>query len=155
MSLNITDIITGGIDKVIDSVGNAIDKLVTSDEERLILKSAMLDAKLKALKVAEEQSLQMEDEITKRWQSDNEHIITRAIRPSVVVWSYVLLTIAMFADGNIGTFQIKEAYIPLLETIVVTVTIAYFGSRGIEKTSRIVKGIPNPFKRKDDVLSRF
>ena len=46
----------------------------------------------------------------------------------------------MVADGNIGGFSIKEAYIPILETIVITVTIAYFGSRGVEKTSKILKG---------------
>jgi len=147
MGLGIKDILTGGIDKVIDSVGNAIDKLVTSDEERLILQSAMLDAKLEAKRIAEEQSIKMEDEITKRWQSDNEHIITRMVRPAVVLWSYFVLSLAMFLDGNIQGFNIKPAYIPLLETIVVTVTVAYFGSRGIEKTSQIVKGIPNPFKK--------
>ena len=138
--MNITALLTGGVNKVIDSLGDAIDKLVTSDEEKLILKNAMLDARMKALETAENQALEMEREITKRWESDNEHIITRAVRPGVVGWSYALLSIAMVADGNIGGFSIKEAYIPILETIVITVTIAYFGSRGVEKTSKILKG---------------
>ena len=68
--MNITALLTGGVNKVIDSLGDAIDKLVTSDEEKLILKNAMLDARMKALETAENQALEMEREITKRWESD-------------------------------------------------------------------------------------
>ena len=56
-----------------------------------------------------------------------------------MVWSFVLLSIAMLFDGNVGTLTIKEAYIPILETIVITVVIAYFGSRGVEKTAKHIR----------------
>ena len=36
-----SDIISGGVDKVIDSVGNAADKLFTSDDERLKAKNML------------------------------------------------------------------------------------------------------------------
>ncbi len=42
-------------------------------------------------------------------------------------------------DGNVGEFNVNQAYIPMLETILVTVTIAYFGSRGVEKVTKTVK----------------
>jgi len=138
--MNIASILAGGIDKVVDSVGNAIDKLVTSDEERLQLKNALMEAKLKAALESENNYLKHEQEITQRWVSDNEHSITRLVRPLVVVWAYTLLTVVMLADGNIGEFTIKNAYLPMLESIVITVTIAYFGSRGIEKTASNIRG---------------
>ncbi len=132
----LTDIITGSVDKVIDSVGNALDKLFTSDEERLKAQ-VLLDKVSNELKVElGRQSLEYDKEITERWKSDNEHFLTRLVRPSVVLWVYTLFTIVMLADGNFGAFKINTAYIPLLETVLVTVTVAYFGSRGIEKTSK-------------------
>jgi len=132
----LTDIISGSVDKVIDSVGNALDKLFTSDEERMKAQ-VLLDKVSNELKLElGRQSLEYDKEITKRWQSDNEHFVTRLVRPSVVIWVYTLFTVVMLADGNLGNFKINTAYIPLLETVLVTVTVAYFGSRGIEKTSK-------------------
>lgn len=136
--MNFGSILAGGIDKVVDSVGNAIDKLVTSDEEKLILKNALAEAKIKAALESENNYLRHEAEITKRWTSDNEHMLTRLVRPFVVAWSYILFTIVMLFDGNVGEFTINPAYIPVLETILITVTVAYFGSRGYEKGRAIV-----------------
>ena len=70
----------------------------------------------------------------------NESSVSKIVRPSMFVWSYVLLTVAMLCDGNVGDFVIKEAYLPIIETIVVTITIAYVGSKAIERTTTIVKG---------------
>lgn len=138
--MDIRSILTGGIDKVIDSVGNAIDKLVTSDEERIQLQNALVEAKIKATLESENNYLKHEEEISKRWLSDNEHMITRLVRPVMVIWSYVLFTAVMLADGNIGSFHIAPSYVPMLETVLVTITVAYFGSRGIEKTTKMIKG---------------
>lgn len=138
--MDFRSILTGGIDKVVDSVGNAIDKLVTSDEERLQLQNALAEAKIKAALESENNYLRHEEEITKRWVSDNEHLVTRLVRPSMVVWSYFVFTVVMLSDGNVGTFTVNPSYIPMLETIVVTITVAYFGSRGVEKTAKMIKG---------------
>lgn len=138
--MDFRSILTGGIDKVVDSVGNAIDKLVTSDEERLQLQNALAEAKIKAALESENNYLRHEEEITKRWVSDNEHLVTRLVRPSMVVWSYFIFTVVMLSDGNVGTFTVNPSYIPMLETIVVTITVAYFGSRGVEKTAKMIKG---------------
>lgn len=37
----ITDMFSSSVSNVVDSVGNAIDKLVTSDEERLLLRNEL------------------------------------------------------------------------------------------------------------------
>ena len=139
MSFSITDLFSSGIDKVVDSVGNALDKLITNDEEREEIKKELEKIKLNAILETENSYLKHEAEITKRWTIDSEHIITRSVRPGIVVWSFVLLSIAMLFDGNVGTLTIKEAYIPILETIVITVVIAYFGSRGVEKTAKHIR----------------
>ncbi|CAA6806796.1 MAG: Unknown protein [uncultured Sulfurovum sp.] len=137
--MNLTDIFTGGLDKVVTSVGTTIDNLVTSDEEREALKNELVKIKINAQLEGENNYLKHETEITKRWQSDNENMLTRLVRPSIVIWSYVLITIIILFDGNISDFTVKESYIPILETIVTTVTIAYFGSRGFEKITKKMK----------------
>ena len=136
MSFSLTDLFTSGVSKVVDSVGNALDKLVTSDEERELIKNELEKIKLNAILETENNYLKHEAEITKRWTNDNEHVITRMVRPFIVLWSFTLLTIVMLGDGNFFGLVIKDAYIPILETIVVTVVIAYFGSRGAEKVAK-------------------
>jgi len=137
--LNLTSLFTGGIDKVIDSVGSAFDKLFTSDEERAAAKIELMkvrqDAHIEAFKLANA----YEQSIDKRWLSDNDHFITRMVRPAIVIFLFVLFGAVVIADGNIGGFKINAAYIPVLQTLLVTVTVAYFGSRGVEKTARIIK----------------
>ena len=136
----LTDLVGGSVDKIIDSVGNTLDELFTSDDERNKA-SILLNKVQNALKLElGKQALEYDKEVTARWKSDNENLVTRMVRPMMVIWTYVLFSAVMLADGNLGDFAIKEAYIPLLETIIVTITIAYFGSRGFEKTTKYIKG---------------
>ena len=137
--MNITSFLTGGIDSVIDSVGGALDKLFTSDEERAKAKNELMKIRqsehINAIKLGNA----YEKTISKRWLSDNEHITTRLVRPLIVIFLYVLFGAVILSDGNIGKFAINTAYIPVLQTLLVTVTVAYFGSRGVEKTTKILK----------------
>ena len=136
----LSDIVVGSVDKVIDSVGNALDKLFTSDEERMRAQ-LLLDKVQSELKLElGQQALEYDKEITDRWKSDNEHFITRLVRPAIVIWSFALFSFVMIADGNLGAFKINASYIPMLETVLVTVVVAYFGSRGVEKTARFFRG---------------
>ena len=123
-----TDIFTGGASQVIDSMGNAIDKLVTSDEEKIALRNELMKAQLEAKHKADELSLQMEGQITERWKSD-----TRLVRPLIVLWSFALLTVVILFDGNVGDFTVKVAYIPVIEGIVTASVLAYMGVRSLDK----------------------
>ncbi len=69
-----------------------------------------------------------------------ESKISKYVRPTMFVWSYVLFTIALLCDGNIGEFNVKPAYLTILETIILTITVMYVGSKAIERTTTIVKG---------------
>ena len=135
----ITDIFSSSVGTVIDSVGKIVDNLHTSDDEKLNAKAELLKLQTEFELKAKEIDLQYEQEVSKRWVSDNEHIATRLTRPAIVLWSFVLLTIVMLFDGNIGEFTINEAYIPLLETIMVTSVVAYMGGRSVEKVTKTVK----------------
>jgi len=135
-----TSLFSDGASKVVDSVGKAIDSLVTSDEERAKLKNELQKSMNDFNQTMETKSLEFEQEITKRWQSDNEHIITRLVRPVSYIAVLILFGAVIIADGNIGEFAVNAAYIPVLETLLATMTVAYFGSRGAEKTMKHFKG---------------
>ena len=133
----LTEQLSGGIDKIVDATMKGLDNLFTSDDERnqakIILAKNMNDYAL----AMEQEAGKFENEITERWKSDNEHFITRMVRPIGFIYIYLLYGVVMIADGNIGSFNVKEAYIPTLETLLVTYTIAYIGSRGFEKYKKI------------------
>ena len=42
-------------------------------------------------------------------------------------------------DGNLGAFTIDKAYVPVIQSLFGTMTIFYFGSRGIEKVMKTFK----------------
>ena len=132
-------LVADGVSGVVDSVGKALDSLITSDDERnkakIVLEKQMQDFKLEMLKGSNE----FEKEITKRWESDNENIITRLVRPVSYSAVLILFGAVVISDGNIGNFSVNSAYIPVLETLLTTMTIAYFGSRGMEKVSKHIK----------------
>ncbi len=135
----ITDIFSSGVDKVVDSVSKGLDNLFTSDEERLILKNEIEKA-LKDFEIQVEQiALQHEQEITQRWKSDNDNLLTRAVRPAAYVFILIVFALLVFTDGNVGEFKVNPAYVPVIETLLITMTIAYFGSRGAEKVTKFFK----------------
>ena len=135
----LSEIFSTSAGAIVDSVGTAIDKLVTSDEERLQLKNELVKIQLDATLKANEQANEAEAQITERWKSDNEHMVTRLVRPLAFSWVIVLFTVVIIGDSNWG-FSVKDAYIPVLETLLTTMVIAYFGGRSFEKVSSIVKG---------------
>lgn len=134
-----TSIFSGGVDKIVDSVSKGLDELFTSDEERLKAEELMARIKAEAHLKDEEIKLEFEKEITKRWTSDNEHIITRLVRPVSYISILALFGFIVLLDGNMGEFAVNTAYIPVIESLLAIMTVAYFGSRGAEKISKSIK----------------
>ena len=75
-------------------------------------------------------------EVTKRLQIDSEHTITRLVRPVTYGAMFLMFLACVFFDGNLGEFTIDKAYVPVIQSLFGTMTIFYFGSRGIEKVMK-------------------
>ena len=132
MSL-LTSLFSGGVDKIVDSVANGIDSLVTSDEERLVAENVLAKIKLEAQIQSETISMDFEKEVTKRWESDNQSLITKLVRPVSIIYMLALFGVIVLMDGNIGEFAINKAYIPVIENLLITMVIGYFGARSLDK----------------------
>ena len=133
----LSKIFSSGSSELIDSIGTAIDRITTSDEERQTIKALVAkQIQLYNLEIAKE-AIKYEQEITKGWTSDNEHIITRMVRPLSYVFVLTLFGGIVLFDGDIGKFAIQEAYVPVIQTLLITMTVSYFGSRGYEKIVKL------------------
>ena len=136
----LTTIFSSGVDKVVDSVANGLDSLFTSDQERLLLRNT-LQVEMNKLKLEmEASSVEFEKEITARWKSDNQHIVTRLVRPMSIVYMLTLFGIVVMFDGNVGEFSVNEAYIPVIESLLITMVVSYFGARSWDKHTESRKG---------------
>ena len=120
--------LTGG---VINNIGNVIDKLTTTEEEKLIIKKQIQEILEKADSDAQAQ-------VTDRWKSDmaSDSFLSKNIRPLVLIYLTFVFTVLSFFDGNIGGFAVAEQYIPIFQSLLITVYGAYFVGRTWEKYKR-------------------
>ncbi len=121
-------LLTGGLVK---DVGNVIDKLTTTDEERLA-------AKQKIQELLEKADQDAQTQITERWKLDmqSDSFLSKNIRPLVLIYLTVIFTVLAFFDGNVGGFQVDEDYIPIFQSLLITVYGAYFVGRTWEKAKK-------------------
>lgn len=119
---------SAGASELVDSVGNAIDKIHTSAEEKELVKAEVN----KAIQQFEKD---LELEVTKRWQSDmaSDSWLSKSIRPLVLGWLVVCTTLLIFIDAGVINFTVEDKWVDLLQLVLITVIGAYFGSRGLEK----------------------
>ena len=112
---------------LVKEVGNTIDKLTTSDQERLQAKK-----EIKEILLDYEKSMQ--EQVTSRWLSDNNgSLLTKNIRPIALAFLTFMFVIISVFSGNIGTFEIQEEFVPVYQTLLIVIYTAYFGGRSFEK----------------------
>jgi hypothetical protein len=123
--------LTGG---VIKEIGNAVDKLTTTEEEKLEIKKQVQI-------ILEEANKNAQQQVTDRWNADmnSDSWLPKNIRPLVLVFLTFVFSLLAFTDGNIGEFKIAKEYIPIFQTLLVTVYGAYFVGRTWEKAKSIIK----------------
>jgi len=122
------DILGGG---VVKQVGDVLDKLTTSKEEKLAAQQKIEELLVKAESQAQEQ-------VTRRWEADmkSDNWLSKNIRPLICVFLTVIFVVLSMFDGNVGGFSIQESYIPIYQTLLITVYGAYFAGRSIEKIKK-------------------
>jgi hypothetical protein len=108
--------------------------------KNLIQKDDVLPAedKEKALKLLEQDMVEMQ-EISKRWDSDmkSDSWLSKNTRPMSLIFLTVSMVILILLDSFEIEFNVAEGWVSLLQTLLVTVYVAYFGSRGAEKFKSI------------------
>ena len=118
----------------IKDIGGVIDNLHTSGEEKAAAKQ-----KMEEILAAAEQAAQVQ--VSARWEADMKHgsWLSKNIRPMTLIFLTVVFVILSVFDGNLGDFTISASYVPVYQTLLMTVYAAYFAGRSIEKVKRVAK----------------
>ena len=108
-------------------VNNLVDNIITTDEERIPLKT-----KLKEILKQAESSAQ--EQVTRRWEADSKAgWLPANIRPLTLAFLTLIFVSISFFDGNVGGFKMNPVYVPVYQTLLMVVFSAYFAGRSIEK----------------------
>jgi len=156
-------LLSAGIGDVVEKTGEAIDRLVTSDQERLELKNALQEIKLNALDRHEEREKELDlaadEQATTRLQYDmsSDNAWSKNIRPMSFAAVLAAFFVLALTDGNIAwtthdmvngidtlvhhSFSIRDNYITIFMYLLLTMVGFYFSSRGIEKIADIISKV--------------
>ena len=124
-------IFSGGAADLVKGVGDVIDDLHTSKEEKLA-------AELKIKELVAGYETQMEKEITDRWKADmnSDSWLSKNVRPMVLIFLVICTVLMIFIDAGSINFVVEEKWTDLLQLVLITVIGAYFGGRSFEKSKK-------------------
>ena len=125
------NLLSGGAAELVKGVGGVIDDLHTSEEEKL-------EAEQKIKKIIANYEVEMEKNITNRWQADlkSDSWLSKNVRPLVLVFLIVCTMLLIFIDAGALNFEVKSSWVDLLQLVLITVIGAYFGGRSLEKVKK-------------------
>ena len=92
-----------------------------------------------ALKLLDQDIAEMNN-ISDRWASDmkSDSWLSKNTRPMTLIYLTLAMTIFIVLDSSV-ILEINDGWVSLLEALLITVYVAYFGSRGAEKITKIKK----------------
>ena len=127
----ISKLFSGGAADLVKSVGGVIDNLHTSKEEKL-------EAERKIKEVIANYEVEMEKNITSRWEADlkSDSWLSKNVRPLVLIFLIVCTMLLIFIDAGALNFEVKSTWVDLLQLVLITVIGAYFGGRSLEKVKK-------------------
>lgn len=131
---------------ILGTVGDVLpDKGVLGMVKNLIQKEPDTvlppEDKEKAMKLLEMDIVEMK-EVTKRWSSDmkSDSWLSKNTRPMALIFLTISMVLLILLDSYEWEFNVDKGWIDLLKSLLVTVYVAYFGSRGVEKYRKIKNG---------------
>ena len=127
----LSQIFSSGAEGLVKGVGEVIDNLTTSKEEKLA-------AELKIKELISNYEIEMEKNITSRWEVDmkSDSWLSKNVRPVVLIFLVVCTMLMIFIDAGTINFLVEEKWTDLLQIVLITVIGAYFGGRSFEKIKK-------------------
>ena len=125
------NLLSGGAADLVKNVGGVIDDLHTSKEEKL-------EAERKIKELLANYEVEMEKNITSRWEADlkSDSWLSKNVRPLVLIFLIVCTMLLIFIDAGALNFEVKSSWVDLLQLVLITVIGAYFGGRSLEKVKK-------------------
>ena len=130
----LSKIFSSGATDLVKGVGGVLDNLTTSKEEKL-------EAEQKIQELIANYEVEMEKNITSRWEADlkSDSWLSKNVRPLVLIFLIVCTMLLIFIDAGALSFEVEEKWTDLLQLTLITVIGAYFGGRSFEKGRNLKK----------------
>ena len=127
----LSKIFSNGAAELVKGVGGVLDNLITSKDEKL-------EAEQKVKELVANYEVEMEKNITSRWEADagSDSWLAKNVRPMVLIFLIVCTMLLIFIDAGAINFNVKDSYVDLLQLVLTTVIGAYFGGRSLEKIKK-------------------
>ena len=127
----LSKVFSGGATELVEGVGGVLDNLITSKDEKL-------EAKRKIKELVANYEVEMEKNITSRWEADlkSDSWLSKNVRPVVLIFLIVCTMLLIFIDAGAINFEVKSSWVDLLQLVLITVIGAYFGGRSLEKVKK-------------------
>jgi len=127
----LSKICSSGATELVKGVGEVIDNLHTSKEEKLA-------AELKVKELISSYEVEMEKQITDRWKADmqSDSWLAKNIRPLTLGFLVISTVLMIFIDAGVISFNVEAKWTDLLQLVLITVIGAYFGGRSLEKVKK-------------------
>ena len=125
-------VLLGLIPGLIDKAVNLFDKKFQTDgEKEQAIQTFRIEAEARMQEAWDEEQRQL----TERHKNDmtSDSWLSKNIRPVALIYLMALFTIAFFTS-------VPDTILGMLQELLMTVFIFYFGARGLEKITAIVKG---------------
>ena len=116
------------VNKVMDFIGDRFK----SDEEKQAIRTKL---EMEVKQQIEDAWDKEQEQLTKRLQLDmtSDSWLSKNVRPLTLIYLMILFTLAFFRD-------VPEPTLQLLQNLLMTVFVFYFGSRALEKITKMMKG---------------
>jgi len=127
----LTEIFSSGAEGLVKGVGDVLDDLTTSKEEKLA-------AEQKIKELISNYEVEMEKTVTDRWKSDmgSDSWLAKNVRPMVLIFLVISTVVMIFIDAGEIKFVVEQKWTDLLQIVLITVIGAYFGGRSFEKIQK-------------------
>lgn len=107
---------------------DVVGEFITSSKE---MEQFEIQLALKEL----EKDIEASKEISNRWKNDmiSDSWLSKNIRPMVLIYSWVLITGMIILYTNVTESFINDPFIILVGNLAISVNVAYFGGREVQK----------------------
>ena len=128
----ISKLFTTNAKDLVGEVGDVVDNLTTTQEEKL-------EAKRKIKEITLSFEAELQKEVSKRWEQDmnSDSWLSKNIRPLTLIFLVFSTVLLIFIDSEMINFKVQDQWIDLLQIILITIIGAYFGGRSYEKIKRL------------------
>ena len=111
-------LLTSIFSKLLGDSSKIIDEVVTSQEEKLILKNELE-------KIINANRSIIEQEVTKRWEADmqSDSWLSKNIRPMVLAFLVFSTVLMIFIDSGTIVFLVEDKWVDLLQIVLITVIV--------------------------------